>query len=340
MSLVVWIAIFIKFIAHLKVYMDDVFSFNDESDFTYYPPYQTSYPSKQTKLLLLWDELGIPHDKSKQVWGRKLEIIGFLVDPNNLSIEFPPEKRALLIDHIEEFAVHRLRWTLREYLRVAGWCNWAFNVFPLLRPGLSALYQKTRGKKKMFAAIQINKRMVIELHWIKRHLQTCPGILLLDSLHWNPFTDECSKVYVDASTSKGLGFWFPDINVGYQSPVPAVLPCSNIDFLEALAVCSAVRASIHLPHSPHRLAIYSDSTFAVDIFSSLRADSPYNQILMTSIDDVLLHHIDFRVLHVAGMDNTIADALSRFDNLRAEVFSPGIQINPFTPPSKAIGLSS
>ncbi|KAH7904308.1 hypothetical protein BJ138DRAFT_1138567 [Hygrophoropsis aurantiaca] len=311
MCLVIWITIFVKFILDLKVYMDDAFSFNEEDDFTYYPPYDTYYPTKQTKLLLLWDELGIPHDKAKQIWGCRIEIIGFIVDPNHMSVEFRQEKRDLLVHNLREFTVHRQRWTLREYLRIVGWCNWSFNVFPLLRPGLSALYQKTRGKKKMFAPIQVNNLMVYELSWLASHLQSAPGILLLDSLQWNPFNDDCFKIYASGSLASTS-----DSNV-----------LSLKKLLEALTICSAIRACVSL------------LTFAVDIVQSLKADSPHNQILICSVDNILAHNIDFRVLHVAGVDNDVADALSRLDNIRAEVLSPDIQINSFTPPREVLGHS-
>ena len=66
MSLVTWIAIYVYLIAHLKDYVDDAYSFELASEHQYYSPYNAFYPSKQARLLCLWDELGIPHDKEKQ----------------------------------------------------------------------------------------------------------------------------------------------------------------------------------------------------------------------------------------------------------------------------------
>ena len=44
------------------------------------------YPAKQTHLLQLWDELGIPHDKDKQEFGSTLHIIGLEVDQNTMTV--------------------------------------------------------------------------------------------------------------------------------------------------------------------------------------------------------------------------------------------------------------
>jgi hypothetical protein len=77
MGLVLWIAIFVKAIADLFGYIDDNFSFEEEGNVTWYEPYQCYFPTKQTKLLLLWDEIGLPHEKAKQEYARVLWIIGF-----------------------------------------------------------------------------------------------------------------------------------------------------------------------------------------------------------------------------------------------------------------------
>jgi hypothetical protein len=53
---------------------------------------------------------------------------------------------------------------------------------------------------------------------------------------------------------------------------------------------------------------------------------------------VLDHDIDSRVLHIRGVDNIIADALSRFKNDLAVSLCPGLIIQPFQPPRDALGV--
>jgi hypothetical protein len=38
----------------------------------WYEPYHCYYRAKQVKLLKLWDEIGLPHEKAKQEYGREL----------------------------------------------------------------------------------------------------------------------------------------------------------------------------------------------------------------------------------------------------------------------------
>ncbi|KAG2108750.1 uncharacterized protein F5147DRAFT_773554 [Suillus discolor] len=62
MSLMAWIAIHHTLIKALKLYMDNSFSFEVAGWTLYYEPYQCHFPEKQTHLLQLWDEIGVPHD--------------------------------------------------------------------------------------------------------------------------------------------------------------------------------------------------------------------------------------------------------------------------------------
>ncbi len=58
-GLVTWIVINVEDIKDLGCYVDDDFGFDEWGQLEYYMPYDTFYPSKQTKLLRLWDRLGI-----------------------------------------------------------------------------------------------------------------------------------------------------------------------------------------------------------------------------------------------------------------------------------------
>jgi hypothetical protein len=103
MGLVLWIAIFIKLLEDLFGYIDDNFSFDEEGNVMWYEPYRCYYPAKQTKLLELWDEIGLPHDKAKQEYAPVLRIIGFMVDPNSMMVSMDEEDRARLIQQVSEF---------------------------------------------------------------------------------------------------------------------------------------------------------------------------------------------------------------------------------------------
>ncbi|KAJ8581133.1 hypothetical protein M405DRAFT_694624, partial [Rhizopogon salebrosus TDB-379] len=185
MSLVAWIALHWKLIDDLKTYMDDSFSFELACDVLFYEPYQTFFLAKQTRLLQLWDEIQLPHDRVKQEFGSPLTVIGFDVDPNRMLATLPPHKKAALVEELRRFGVSHRRWSLREWQRLAGWCEWSFNVFPLLKPGLSSIYAKILGKQQPRALIYVNNAVEHELRWMSDHIERSSGLLLYKSLDFS-----------------------------------------------------------------------------------------------------------------------------------------------------------
>lgn len=211
--LVLWIACWIKGILNLLAYVDDVFSWELAINVLWYEPYQKFMPTKQTRLLQLWDELGIPHKEEKQESGWILKIIGFEVDANAMSVTMPNQFRLDLICAIQEFAVMGHRARLSDWQALAGWINWALNVYPLLRPCLSALYDKVAGKNQPSAEIYVNKVVCRELLWAANHLETCAGVFIMNALEW-PLNEAEYTLLSDACLF-GMGFWSPCHDLGF-----------------------------------------------------------------------------------------------------------------------------
>jgi hypothetical protein len=133
MGVVLWVAIYVYGIRDLFAYVDDSFSWEFAGNMLWYEPYQKHLPAKQVRLLQLWDELSIPHEAPKQVFGSPLTIIGFNVDPNLMTITMPVQAYSDLLAAIREFAHPGQRRPLREFQRLAGWMNWALNASPASR---------------------------------------------------------------------------------------------------------------------------------------------------------------------------------------------------------------
>jgi hypothetical protein len=229
MGLVLWIAIFVKGISDLFAYVDDSFSWEFADNMLWYEPFHL--PAKQARLLQLWDELCIPHEESKQVFGSTLMIIGFDVDPNAMTITMPTEARLDLLTAIRGFARTGQRRPLRDFQRLAGWMNWALNVYPLLRPGMSSLYDKMSGKAHAHQPIWVSVALCRELLWFADRMENSDGIHIMSSREWGK-NDADINLFCDAC-SLGLGFWFPAGNVGFQHALAPGTPSPGIFFYEA-----------------------------------------------------------------------------------------------------------
>jgi hypothetical protein len=181
--------------------------------------------------------------------------------------------------------------------------------------------------------------MVHKLNWVTLRVQHSSGIHFLKSVKWDPRHVESGTLTVFTDVSPiVMAYFIPSLKLAFQCPIPPGAASENIFFFEALAVCSVFHfAEFSLPASPRRLVIYSDNTNSVNIFNSLCAIAPYNQLLISAMNIVLDHKIDYRVLHVRGLDNPIADTVSRLRNDLAVRLCSGLVIHPFEPPRDALG---
>ncbi|KAF8584388.1 hypothetical protein K439DRAFT_1646952 [Ramaria rubella] len=166
-GLVIWIVIHVIHIADLLHYMDDTWSYEMNEALMLYEPYKSYYPFKQVQLLHLWDMLGLPHSKDKQVFGSSLEIVGLHIDPHAMKITMVPDHK------------------LKLQMATSSWMdNWALNVYPLLKPGLQSSYAKISGKMLSHTPIFLNHSVISGLGWIASVIEDSDGFCTLDTIAW------------------------------------------------------------------------------------------------------------------------------------------------------------
>jgi hypothetical protein len=336
-SLVLWIAIFVKHIHDLFAYVDDAYSWEFADRVTFYSPYQKFLPTKQAQLLSLFDDLGVPHEERKQVFGSPLQIIGFEVDPSSMTITMPLAARDELVSAVRAFANPRQRRSLRDFQRLAGWVNWSLNVYPLLRPGLSGVYEKMRrGSYKFpFQKLSINNAVSNELRWLASHIERSDGVRIIDSREWS--RSEAHDSFLCDACPTGMGYWSPKTCEGFVCATPSETR-NGIFFFEALTVLSALsHACETILYRPCQLAILTDSLNTFDMFNTLHALPAYNPILITATDLLVTSGIKLRVFHLPREENKVADALSRLDVPAARRFQPGLAVTKFSPPRFTLG---
>ncbi|KAJ3805252.1 hypothetical protein F5876DRAFT_91577 [Lentinula aff. lateritia] len=261
MALVLWIAIYVKFIKGLFTWVDDTLA--------YYAPYADFYPAQQTRLLEFWDEIDLPHDKPKQEWGLELLILGFDVDPNAMTMTMPAIQNLLLL-------------------------------------GI--------------------------LLWFVEKLDVSDGVRMLDNEEWGLEEAEL-VIYCDACPT-GMGYWFccDSRLLGYQCAVPRPDDTEKpIFYYKAPMVVSSILHAIELS-TVHHVFVFTDNTNMVDMFHALKAKQLYSPLLLTAIDHSICSNLQFRIVHIPGDENDIADVLSRFDYAHILQLVPSMEIYNFTPP--------
>ncbi|EIN08608.1 hypothetical protein PUNSTDRAFT_34352, partial [Punctularia strigosozonata HHB-11173 SS5] len=135
-----------------------------------------------------------------------------------------------------------------------------------------------------------------------------------------------------------LGYWCPRLKKGFQCRLPVQAPSGVSDSLywEILAVVSALDWAKSHGQAPLRLLIYCDNKQTVKLFNSMKARRPFVEPMKAAVDILLENSIELRVLWIAGNENTVADALSRFENDLVRRHAPDTVIRSFTPPRSAL----
>jgi hypothetical protein len=348
MSLIVWIGWNILLIQFF-VYVDDNFGFKHTEALMFHARLNHCLPSQQARLLDLWDDIGLPYEDRKQEYGLTLHVIGFVVDPNVMTVTIPDDARSKFLSSIADFinitnSDHH--HTLHEYQALAGYANWAFNVYPLGCPGLSTLYSKIAGKSRANARIYLNSGIIRELRWLSNYVLTAPPVRIFSATTWDPIEARSAglhqlEVFTDAS-SKALAYYFPSLSLAYHVPLPANPPSDTIFWFEALAVSSAIHHAADIwacDFAPKldRLLVSTDNMNTVHMFNSLHTKPSYNPLLVSSINAHIRSSLDVRVCHVPGEDNTVADAISRDKFSQACHLVPNLTILSFTPPQDVLG---
>ena len=335
---ILWAAIHDRGLTDLLAYVDDVYSYDYNPTLQFYAPYGRYMPDKQAELLRLWDEIGLPHEDHKQVFGRALGIIGLTVDLNSMTISLSGDRRAELIRTVREFVdPARRQIPLREWLRMLGYVNWSLNVFPMLKPALNSSWDKVRGKTQMSSPIWINRDVLADLSWFADTVEKLSGVFVLGAESWGAAEADLS-IWCDASDIS-LGFYCPAEEVAFvheRDDDPSMAQ-SLITFFESLCVLSAIQwASLRQP-PPKRLAVHTDSLNSVQFFNSFRARDKYAILIKAAAETLILSNIDLRVFHVSGKNNVVADLLSRRLYAEARSTTPSLKIHHFQPPRDVMG---
>jgi hypothetical protein len=159
-------------------------------------------------------------------------------------------------------------------------------------------------------------------------LEDSDGIFLLKAVEWLP--EECDLEVFCNSSMSSMGFYCPSLNCGYCSTVPVGAPVTTIYFYEALCVVSALLWASELPLHPQRILIHTDSLDSVEMFHSLKAHAGYNELLLFAVRILTKSKTSLRVFHIDGVNNVVADALSRGLFSVALAHHPGLANQAFS----------
>ena len=266
-------------------------------------------------------EFGVPLAEEKSEGPTtKLSFLGLDIDTVAQEIQVPPGKIVALQAKLSN-VISKKKVTLRELQSVLGSLNF---VCKAVRPGrafLRRLFDLTRGVSIPHHRIRISSGAREDLLAWQQFLSRFNGTVVFPSAVWS--SSSSLHLFTDASAELGFGAFFDGSWSQGRWPCSIKASKLSIAFLELFPVTLALRLwGQHLQGK--RVIFWCDNEAVVAI---INRQTSHCAKIMKLVRFLVLRclelDIHFKARHVPGVDNSIADALSRFQMDRFRRLAPG-----------------
>ena len=271
--------------------------------------------SQVKEFLSVCEMIAFPVSLEKTFWATtKLVFLGLLIDTTNQCVCVPVEKIQKAVELIESILNKRSgKVTFNQLQKVCGFLNFLGRC---VIPGgafTRRLYAYTANDKlKPHHHIRVNAEMRADLTMWLTFLQH-PSVFCRPFLDFSKFlvADEID-MYSDASGKIGMGAicgsawmfqtWPPDFIQKFKP---------SIEYLELFAVTAAVLTWIH-QFKNKRIILFCDNRSVVDMINFTTTSCKNCMVLVRILVlKGLVENVRIFARHVRGVDNGLADSLSR-----------------------------
>ena len=305
--------------------MDDFIIFNKNK--------RVCFKDLQT-LLKLCDELNVPVNHEKTVLpSTVVHVHGIEIDTGLMIARLPEEKLEKARFHIKRLSL-RKKVCLKELQEALGFLNFACKVIKPGRTFLRRLINLTIGVEKPFYKIRLTKEARADLKMWTYFLQHYNGVSILVKQVWE--TSEKLHLYTDAAASVGFAAIFGNKwCLGLFSDQEKLL---HITVLEIYPLALAIMMWSHY-FTNRCIVFHCDNQSVVEIINKQTSkDLNIMRILRELVLCCLNNNIMFRAKHIPGIENNVADALSRSQVHLAHQLQPNLDQHPTAFP-KTLELS-
>ena len=290
-------------------------------------------------ILCLFTELDIPVAPGKTFPpSTSLEFMGVLLDSNKMEARLPLDKLTRTKEALHKWS-HKKSATLKDLQSLIGTLQFACRVVVPGRAFLQRIISLTKGISNSRWHIKLNTEFRKDVSMWLSFLEHWNGVsfFLGDTVLSSPDL----QLFTDASGSLGYGgylngqwfqsHWLPQHSL---NPVTGI----SIDWQELFAIYIA--CFLWGPHwSGKRICFWCDNLPVVTIINSKRSKSSRIMDLVRSITILtLVHNFTFTAKHIPGLDNSIADSLSRFQMDRFHSLAPNASPTPCIIPPSAMAI--
>lgn len=274
-------------------------------------------------LCTIFHRLRLPLSEKKTIGPTcELEYLGIILDTDKMQARLPREK----IDRISQFILQILSQkscTRKDLEQLLGHLNFASRVILPGRSFVSYLYKLMSSVKESYHHVYLNQECKADLHMWLTFLKNWNGIsMFYDNFKVNAYDME---LFTDASSTLGFGGYFQGhwFNSKWPEDLPSVVDSKlSMALLELYPI---VVACILWGDRwcGKRIVFYCDNQAVVHIISKGRSKEPTIMKFMRRLTMCAAHN-NFAVYstYIPGVQNEIADSLSRFQMDRFRQLAP------------------
>ena len=292
-----------KGVTDVEHYLDDFFTCG--------PPNTDICHVNLVKMIEACDESGFEINPDKLVSETtSLEFLGIIIDSELMQLQISPERLSCIYDELKLWN-NRKSCTKRELLSIIGKLSFICRVVKSGRTFLRRMIDLSKTAKYLHFKVKLNKEFREDIKWWLDYLPIWNGVSVIAASNWYNNID--LHLYTDSS-DKGIGCIFKSdwFLVPFTGP-RAMLKCQSINWRELYAIVKAIATWGELLKNM-KLLMYCDNesvTYIVNSGTSRNADI---MKLVRCLFYLCAHYnIDYRCEHIAGVNNTASDLLSRMN---------------------------
>ena len=274
------------------------------------------------KSLDCFESLGVPVAKEKvEGPATRIKFLGLEVDTIEMLVKIPSDKLVDLKGVIKEFldtGKKRKKVTLRQLQSLIGKLNFACRAITPGRAFCRRLIDATMGIKHPRHRIRVTSGMVDDLTVWHDFLENHNGVTMMVRDLDEPYLD----LYTDASGSIGFGAYFKGHWTNGSWPAGVQSAPLHITFKELFPIVIAIFLWGN-NFKNCKVLFHCDNIAVVSIINKQTSKDQASMHLVRSLVDVCLRkNIVFKARHIPGLNNDIADSLSRYQFPRFRRLAP------------------
>ena len=265
--------------------------------------------------------MNLPLKPSKTVTPRTTVVLhGIEVDTERMEARLPEDKLEKARQAVRDLG-NRKKATVRELQSVIGYLCFVCKVVTPGRTFLRRLFDLLKGNPRSHFYVRISKGAQLDLAMWKLFLDDHRGVTILNERRWN--ADPKRALQTDSAQSRGFAAVLGESWV--CGAWPAAWTAFHITILELYPICAAVEIWVkELTNAC--IVFYCDNESMCSIINTRTSRDPIAMILLRRLVLVTMeHNIMFRATHVRGLDNSLPDAISRFQFGRARRLAPWLR---------------